>query len=1092
MGSEDTVIDNENVILLDQLKEILPDTNRASIAVGYFFISGFSAIMDSLHKIESSNDPNHIIRLLISPTTNRATAEALLASNESYDTARIKSKEVGLEKKGKETTQEEVKKTLEHMSQTNEDQNAVTKLVELIKKKKAQIKVYTKDQLHAKAYIFELDNRQLSKMAIVGSSNLSISGIKEHTELNLRTNHPGDSEKLLEWFDRHWNDPSCQEFTQEIADIIDESWVAKHSPNDVYDKAVLYEHKEMFDDTGDDDIQTGEELFDFQKTAVSNAIKKLDKYGGVMIADVVGTGKSYIGSAILKHLKENNRSKPLIICPPHLKEMWQDYMRDFEVYCEIESRYKIGMEDNILKRYTNCDVVLIDESHNFRNSNTNAYKALLAFMEEKTEEARIIMLSATPISNSITDLKNQLRLFPREMLLQIPPLNNTTLDEYFKGLEGSKSDIRTEADTKIRELLKYILIRRTRKQIMEKYAKKDGKRYYLEKDGGRKYFPKRKLNNPREYDVDKVYNNSFDMIQSAIENLTLARYAPGNYIKEEYLNESNPDYKKYADLNNTTKPLVGIVRTSLLKRMESSIMAFSSSVEHYQEGYKEFRKQLDNNKVPIGPDFHDEIYKKIAYDGEDYDDDDYEKRMAKIPSQYDIKAFDVERWKKDMATDINNFASIKGNLVAQSEYTKFDDKLHTLVNLINGMDQKKILIFSESAVTAKYIYKYMKKELKPARRIEQIDSKQGNTEKNALVRRFDPKNNNATDIPKSKEIDVLISTDVLSEGVNLQAGKTVINYDFHWNPVRLIQRVGRIDRIGTEHETIDVINFLPTNKIDESLSLKERVANKIDTIRRIIGHDQQILESTEALDSNGVEDIYTGNENVLDSDIVSMIDMTESKSEQDADKIKKDETKLQHVERMSFGIRSVSGKGKLLIACEAEEAIVDQQDYKISERTFRRHYEITQDGISQIGPSSFLNQLEKNQRSVSGNEDSTYNEFVADVWNKFNRDMKNSRAKKTMLKHQQYFDKKLKQISETQDVGRRAMSLLPFVGQRMLTNRQPYKKLIELRKEIDINPNMDEKIMIESLEKIRSKYGHMEYEKTINKPRILYSMMVAK
>ena len=164
------------------------------------------------------------------------------------------------------------------------------------------------------------------------------------------------------------------------------------------------------------------------------------------------------------------------------------------------------------------------------------------------------------------------------------------------------------------------------------------------------------------------------------------------------------------------------------------------------------------------------------------------------------------------------------------------------------------------------------------------------------------------------------------------------------------------------------------------MSLKERVANKIDTIRRIIGHDQQILESTEALDSNGVEDIYTGNENVLDSDIVSMIDMTESKSEQDADKIKKDETKLQHVERMPFGIRSVSGKGKLLIACEAEEAIVDQGGYKISERTFRRHYEITQDGISQIWPSSFLNQLGKNQRNVHSNEDSTYNEFVADAW----------------------------------------------------------------------------------------------------------------
>ncbi len=1092
MGSEDTVIDNESVVLLDQLREILPDTNRASIAVGYFFISGFSAIMGSLNKIESSSDPNHVIRLLISPTTNRATAEALLASNESYETARMRGKQTGSEERGKKTAKEEVKKTLEYMSQTNEDQKATAKLAELIKKKKVQVKVYTKDQLHAKAYIFELDNRQLSKMAIVGSSNLSMSGIKEHTELNLRTNHSGDSGKLLEWFDRHWNDPSCQEFTREIADIIDESWIAKHSPNDVYDKAVLHEHEELFEEPDGVDEKT-RELFDFQKTAVSNAIKKLDRYGGVMIADVVGTGKSYIGSAILKHLKENNRSKPLIICPPHLKEMWQEYMKDFDIYCQIESRYKIGMEDNILSRYTNCDAVLIDESHNFRNSSTNAYRALLAFMEEKTEEAKIIMLSATPISNRITDLKNQLRLFPREMLLQIPPLNNTTLDEYFKGLDGPKDELREEADTKIRELLKYILIRRTRKQIMKKYAKKDGKRYYLEKDGQRKYFPRRELQNPKEYNVDKVYNNSFDMIQSAIEDLTLARFAPGNYIKKEYLNDSNPDHKKYVDLNSTTKPLVGIVRTSLLKRMESSIMAFASSVKHYQEGYKEFRKQLDKGKVPIGKDFHDEIYKKIAYEGEDYDDEEYEQKMAKISSQYDIEAFDVERWKRDIAEDINRFSSIKGNLVSKSEYTKYDDKLHTLVKLVNGMDREKILIFSESAVTAKYVYEYMKKELNPPRRIAQIDSKQGNREKNVLIRKFDPKNNNATaDVPKSEEIDVLISTDVLSEGVNLQAGKTVINYDFHWNPVRLIQRVGRIDRIGTQHETVDVINFLPTAKIDATLSLKERVANKIETIRRIIGHDQQILESTEVLDEKGVLDIYAGNEDVLDSDVASIIDMGESKSEQDADNIKRDETRRQHIEQMPFGIRSVSGTGKLLIACEAREIVMDQRGRHMSERPFRRHYEITKDSITQIWQSSFLNELGKNQGNLSGTEDSTYNELVAEAWKKFDKDMKNSSAKKTMLKHQQYFDKKLRQMSESQDLGRRAMSMLPFVGQRMLTNLQPYKRLTELRKEIDRNPDTDDKMIIEGLETIRDKYGQTEYEKTISKPRILYSMMVAK
>ena len=1084
---DDGIIDNEKVTLLEQLKDILPDTNRASIAVGYFFISGFGAIMNSLKKIEESGNPDHIIRLLISPTTNRATAEALLASNESYNAVQVKSQKIGSEEQGKETAKNDIKATLEHMPQTKEDHDASIKLVELIRKKKMQVKVYTKDQLHAKAYIFELDNKQLAKTAIVGSSNLSIAGIKEHTELNLRTNHQPDSKALLRWFDRHWNDPSCQEFTEEIADIITKSWVGtKHTPKEVYNKATWHEHKGLLPEDECQGEKT-KELFDFQKTAVNSAIKKLDRYGGVMIADVVGTGKSYIGSAILKHLKENNRSKPLIICPPHLMDMWKDYMREFDVYADVLSRYKIGMDDNILSRYTNCDVILIDESHNFRNPGTNAYDALLAFMEEKTDEARIIMLSATPISNGIMDMKNQLRLFPREMLMQIPPLNNITLDEYFKGTEDKISGLTPEGIEKIQELLKYILIRRTRTQIKE-YAKKDGDRYYLEKDGQRKYFPERELQNPKEYDADKVYNNSFDMIQQAIENLTLARYAPGNYIKTEYLDERHPQFKKYSNLHNTTAPMIGIIRTSLLKRMESSIAAFASSVENYQNGYKEFRKQLDLGIVPIGKEFHDEIYKKISYDYDDYDNEGYEQRLSKIKSEYDIAAFNVKSWKKDMADDINQFSSIKGNLVEKSEYTKVDDKLHTLVDLIKNMDSEKILVFSESAVTAKYIFDYMEKEI-PTRKIAQIDSKQGNSEKNKVMKKFDPKNNNMN-ITKNEEIDILVSTDVLSEGVNLQSGKTVINYDFHWNPVRLIQRVGRVDRIGSEHAKVNIVNFLPTTRIDATLSLKDRVTRKIDTIKKILGHDQQILDSAERFDSDAVSAIYNSKDDVLDSEMNGLLNFGESQAENDANKIRNDEIRLKHIENMPFGIRSISGKGKLLIACEAEEIIMNEKNEKIFVRSFRRHYEITSNEIKPIWSSTFLKQLGENNNVSSKDIDLTYNDFVAKGWSTFGRDMKNSMAKKSILKHQTYFEKKLMAISNDSDMQRDATLLLPFVRQMMLVNHQPYKKLSELRKRIDRDSTADEHTIIIGLKEIQQKYGEGTYQKHITKPRILYSMMI--
>ncbi len=939
--SNESVIDNENVVLLDQLKMHLPNTTRASIAVGYFFISGFAEIMDSFSKIESSKDPNHVIRLLISPTTNKLTAEALLASNESYeDTQRKISSSII---NGKDTAAKQIRSSIGHMPQSKRDQNAIIKLVDLIRKKKLQVRVYTKEQLHAKAYIFELDNPQLPRMSIVGSSNLSISGIKEHTELNLRTNVDNDSEKLLEWFERHWEE--SEQFTEEMADIMDDSWIKIRTPEEVYRKAVLHEHG-TFDEI--DVRDSGHlKLFDFQKKAVNDAISKLNKFGGVIVADVVGTGKSYIGSMILKHLKEKNRSKPLIICPPHLIDMWKNYMNEFDVHAEVISRYKIGMEDNKLQKFTNCDVVLVDESHNFRNKN-NAYNALYSFMEQQPDDSCIIMLTATPISNSVNDLKNQLKLFPADSILNIPDLEITSLDEYFKGTE-QEHQLTSEGEYKIKELLRNILIRRTRKHIQDNFAKSDGDRYYLESDSGRKYFPKRNLENPQEYDIDMVYQNAFERIQKYIESLKLARYTPGRYIKNEYRDTTHPEYKKYNDLATSMMSLTGIVRTVLLKRMESSIAAFASSVNNYAEGSDIFLNYLKDGIVPIGKDYQDRIYKSIMYDDEKYDSDD-----ELGPSIYDIAAFDVDQWKADIVSDIATFDSMRNLLPNEDKFHKYDDKLHTLHKILESRKNQKILLFTESRVTAKYIYDYLKEKL-PDSKMEQIDSGNTNKEKNVMIRRFDPVNNNADILPE-EQLDILISTDVLSEGVNLQAGKAVINYDFHWNPVRLIQRVGRIDRIGSEHDVVDVINFLPTSKVEEQLHLKERVADKIETIRKIIGHDQKILETSEIIDKDAVIDIYSGDDTILDESTDGILDIIQTAAELDAEKIRGDEELRKKIDALPLGIRSAAGSGRLFVACEADEKIWHDGNI-INPKKFRRYYFVDGDNVEKMSTSQFLKEL---------------------------------------------------------------------------------------------------------------------------------------
>lgn len=1068
--SNESVIDNENVILLDELKLHLPNTTRASIAVGYFFISGFAAIMDSFVKIEKSNDPNHVIRLLISPKTNRPTAEALLANNESLEDVRRK---VGTDDRdGQSTVSGQMRDSLGHMPQTTQDRRAVLKMADLMRRGKLQVRVYTRAQLHAKAYIFELgDDSALPRFSIVGSSNLSISGIKEHTELNLRTNVDNDTEKLIGWFDRHWEE--AEEFTEEMANMIQNSWIKDRKPVDVYNKAVMHEYGKLPDDIG----MEARQLFEFQRMAVLKAIKMIEEYGGVIVADVVGTGKSYIGSMILKYLKEAKKAKPLIICPPHLIDMWKEYMRIFDIYAEVVSRYKIA-KDNILSRYTNCDVILVDESHNFRNK-TEAYGALCEFMEQQSDDSAIIMLTATPVSNGVTDLKNQLNLFPAERIRDIPPLGNTTLDEYFKGSEQDHN-LTEEGEEKIRELLRHILIRRTRRQIREKYAKRDGKRYYLELKGGeRRYFPERRMKMPREYDIDKVYLNSFESILDHVEHLTMARYSPGDYILEEYQDTTHPQYKKYNDLANRMRSLIGMVRSGLLKRMESSIAAFAASVKNYQKGSLEFLDFLKKDIVPIGKDYQDAIYKSILYDEYEYDHEELDK------SEYSIDAFDVTKWRADLINDIGEFTKILNHLPNADDYHKHDDKFDTLLEMMHNKKEK-ILLFTESRVTAEYLYRRLKDAM-PSIRIGQIDSHKSAADKREMVGRFDPKNNNAP-FTLHEEIDILVSTDILSEGVNLQAGRTVINYDFHWNPVRLIQRVGRIDRIGSEHEIVDIVNFLPTTKIEEHLGLKERVSNKISTMRRIIGHDQTILDPSEKIDEKAVIDIYAGVEDVLDTDSEGILDMIQTTAELDAEAIQNDETLRRKISELPLGIRCAVGSGKMLIACEADERLL-LNGQVIDTRTFRRYYEVSEDGVQKKVGSSFLARLGDAKGGITKGSSPYHDGYTRDAWARFTRDMKNEETRVRTTKLQSFFKKKLRSIDTTGDetLARRAKILMPRVMNTMVSNRQPYTALHHLRKRIN-SDKLDVMQIVGELEAIlRYKY---KYSRDIGKPRILYSMEI--
>ncbi len=1116
------IIDNENITMVNRLQEMMPHAKRINVAVGYFFISGFAEIMDSLKWIEA-DDTDHVMRILTSPVTDRPTAEVLFAAHEAREDIGRKMGGRASPEEALVTTNRNMRGELEHMQQTKPQRDTVVRLIDLIRRNKIQIKVYMKEQLHAKLYLAELDG-YVSQESIIGSSNFSISGLRTHTELNFSTNDDSHYKDFLEWFEEHWNDPSCRPFTKDVAQILENSWAGRdYTPRMVAGKVAITENPEILF------TPSQIRLYDFQQDAANAAIKKLKDYGGVMIADVVGTGKSYTGMAVLKHLVDEEILEPLIICPARLIPMWLD----------LTSKY--GLAPNVLSnsgldkiaRYNYCNAILIDESHAFKDDKRARYQKLADYMNNKMTDARIIMLTATPIANTVNDLRNQLGLFQPDLLEKIPILDETEtiegrskLEAYFEGItrdeevrdvdgnvviiKNKKGEekhkmtkvVTDEGKEKIRDLLKHVLIRRTRKSIHDRLRKErrvDERGPYLLMDGEKHYFPEPVLHNPK-YDAEKTYETKekFAKIESLIKSMTFARYVPGNYVREEW-----EDTKPYDNLSNLVS-LGGIVLTSLLKLMESSIMAFDSSVRRYGEGHKWFLKQLKQDKVAVGRDFQEIIHKIMDSDDADAERD-LMKEMENMTSLYESKAFHMDKWRNDVSNDMEKFYQIteilRGRGMGEDMkewhvqdldnlFVPRDDKLAKLLELVKKK-QEKLLIFTESAVTARYMFRFLNSRIN--RKIVQIDSGKGKDVIDDAVNQFAPKFNNGGVQPED-EIDILISTDMLSEGLNLQTGRIVINYDFHWNPVRLIQRVGRIDRLGSEHKIIEVYNFLTTPLVDKKLGLRMRVRRRIGVMRDIVGVGaSRVLETTEPLDEEGVCDIYDGNESILDPKIgeYGMLDPVDTRSEEMADDIRRNESMKKQYEDLPYGMRSAVGSDKLLVACAAEDVLTVSDSHDTSE--FRRYYEVTDDGIRRIRQSSFLNQMMSASKRPQIKNPPAYDEFVAKAWQQFHKDGRNAMRGIPIHKYQKHFDKLLRRIESSEDssLKRRVLEVRRFVRSRMPQARHPYRDLIRLHREAK-KDGLNDELVLERLEDIRGRYGSLTFKKMIRRPRILYSMMVGK
>ena len=921
------IIDNRNERLVDHIRRILPGSRAAKFAVGYFFLSGFRAIADTLENVGE-------LRLLIGNTSNRQTIEQIAEGYRRLEQVRDAAEALAYPSRrdvarGIEETARAIGDNLAAMEQTEESERLVSELVRLIEAGRMKVRIYTKGRLHAKAYIFdygpifneagEAIPREERGIAIVGSSNLTLSGVSANTELNIVVQGNANHAELTRWFEELWDE--AQPFEEHLMDELRQGWpLVQVTPYEIYLKTLYelvrdhLEEAEAGEFLWRDDITAV--LADFQERAVRRAIQMIRRYGGCFVADVVGLGKSYIGAAIIKHFERQERARPLIICPAPLVTMWEHYNEAYQLNARVLSmgllreREPYGEEWMLYdERYRSRDFVLVDESHNFRHTDNQRYRVLQNYLNHG--DRRCVLLTATPRNKSIWDIYNQIKLFHPADVTALP-IDPPNIRQYFRQIE--------KGEKRLPNLLSNLLIRRTRAHILRWYGydaetdrrvdpddfrpyKTGERRAYVLVGGRKQFFPKRHLTTI-EYSIEATYQGLYEQLrrcfgrpggssrEPAPHELTYARYGLWNYVRP-FARERSP----YAELQRAGANLRGLMRIMLFKRFESSVHAFRETIRRLLRIHRLFLAAMDKGIVPAG-----EEAQTLLYESDQDEEQVLFDALRQVTGRYVLKDFDAQALHADIEQDARVLSEILS--LIEPITPAQDTKLQTLIEQLvcEPLNQGKRLIFTQYADTAQYLYDNLDPEGRRAD-IEVIYSQDKN--KAEIVGRFAPVANPEQRPPKGvPEIDTLIATDVLAEGLNLQDGDKVINYDLHWNPVRLIQRFGRIDRIGSEHEAIYAYNFLPEIELERNLHLRQKLTRRIQEIHETIGEDAAILDPSEHLNEEAMYAIYAGGDISVyeEDDVDEFVDLYEA--EEIVRQLREDQPELfQRIASLRDGIR---------------------------------------------------------------------------------------------------------------------------------------------------------------------------------------------
>ncbi len=827
-----------------------PQIRNLDAVVGFLRASGYFSLRPFLDNIGK-------VRVLIGIDVDKYIAKAAQQGKLFF----------GAEEEVKEEYLRKIRTDIETSNYRKDIEDGMYLMVQDLLDKKLELRAHPSKKIHAKIYVLYPDNfNQYSQsMAITGSSNLSGNGLgitqDKQYEFNVKLDRYDDVKFAKDEFEQLWKESEgCEITSEDIKAAIDRTYLKGDvPPYDLYIKMLMeyYADRVLETDSADPfDMPEGYTKYDYQMDAVIEGYQKLIRYDGFFLSDVVGLGKTIVATMIAKKfLIENGyeHTKILVVYPPAVEQNWKSTFKDFGIdkYAKFITNGSLSKvldeEDYNYWNAEEYDLILVDEAHKFRSHTTSAFEQLQEICKMPRLETgnisgykkKVMLISATPMNNSPADIYTEILLFQDPRHCTIDGVSNLTaffspLIKEFKRLRKNNNtsieDFKRLAEKVRDRIIKPLTVRRTRTDI------ESIPRYNKDVNG----FPKVEHPIENQYELNEHLANLFEQaIQILDKQLTYARYQAIAYLKPEVANGL------YDNAELISRSLAGIRKNGLVKRLESSFYAFQVSIENFHQANQNMIDMFDNDKVYIAPDLDINLLLESGLSEEEIE----EKLNAKASNNPKNAIFHAADFRPEFIDMLHNDQAILEQMLADwkdisdeddSKFAKFNELLKHELFRSDRNPEKKLVVFSESVDTVDYLKRRINRK-----DVLVISAQNRNKQFKTIRENFD-----ANYKQKFNEYNIILTTDVLAEGVNLHRSNVIVNYDTPWNSTRLMQRIGRVNRIGSASKHIYNYVFYPSREGNKQINLNQIALSKIQSFHSTFGEDNQIYSQEEIIDRN--------------------------------------------------------------------------------------------------------------------------------------------------------------------------------------------------------------------------------------------------